>query len=91
VIIGAGPTGVELTGQAAELAHRVLTRDYRAIDSRSATILLLDAAPAVCPFAPKLQGSTRAGLGQVGPEGFARQAYRAVAHVLRSTSAYAAL
>jgi NADH dehydrogenase len=67
VIIGAGPTGVELTGQVAELAHRVLTRDYRAIDTTSATILLLDAAPAVLgPFAPKLQAYTKARLEKMG-------------------------
>jgi NADH:ubiquinone reductase (H+-translocating) len=69
VIIGAGPTGVELTGQVAELAHRVLTRDYRAIDTRTATILLLDAAPAVLgPFAPKLQAYTKARLEKMGVE-----------------------
>jgi NADH dehydrogenase len=69
VIIGAGPTGVELTGQVAELAHRVLTRDYRAIDTTSATILLLDAAPAVLgPFAPRLQAYTKARLEKMGVE-----------------------
>ena len=67
VIIGAGPTGVELTGQVAELAHRVLTRDYRAIDTRAATILLLDAAPAVLgPFDPKLQTYTQQRLAKMG-------------------------
>jgi NADH dehydrogenase len=60
VIIGAGPTGVELTGQVSELAHRVLPRDYRAADTRSAKILLIDAAPAVLgPFDEKLQHYTR--------------------------------
>jgi len=69
VIVGAGPTGVELTGQVAELAHRVLTRDYRAIDTRAATILLLDAAPAVLgPFDPKLQSYTKARLEKMGVE-----------------------
>jgi NADH dehydrogenase len=67
VIIGAGPTGVELTGQVAELAHRVLTRDYRAIDTRAAKILLLDAAPAVLgPFDPKLQAYTQQRLTTMG-------------------------
>jgi NADH dehydrogenase len=67
VVIGAGPTGVELTGQVAELAHRVLTRDYRAIDTRSATILLIDAAPAVLsPFDAKLQAYTQQRLTKMG-------------------------
>jgi NADH:ubiquinone reductase (H+-translocating) len=67
VIIGAGPTGVELTGQVAELAHRVLTRDYRAIDTRAATILLLDGAPAVLgPFDAKLRTYTERRLTTMG-------------------------
>ena len=45
VVIGAGPTGVELVGQVAELAHTVLPRDYRSIDTREARILLLEGAP----------------------------------------------
>ncbi|MGH8909928.1 MAG: NAD(P)/FAD-dependent oxidoreductase [Egibacteraceae bacterium] len=60
VIVGAGPTGVELTGQVSELAHRVLPRDYRAIDTRSARIILIDASPAVLPpFDRKLQAYTK--------------------------------
>jgi len=69
VIVGAGPTGVELTGQVAELAHRVLPRDYRAIDTRSARIILIDAAPSVLPpFAEKLQQYTRRRLEKMGVE-----------------------
>ncbi|MGC9664928.1 NAD(P)/FAD-dependent oxidoreductase [Planosporangium sp. 12N6] len=49
VVVGAGPTGVEMAGQIAELAHRTLTRDFRHIDPRKARILLLDGAPAVLP------------------------------------------
>jgi NADH dehydrogenase len=60
VIVGAGPTGVELTGQVSELAHSVLPRDYRAIDTRRARIILIDAAPAVLPpFDERLQHYTR--------------------------------
>jgi NADH:ubiquinone reductase (H+-translocating) len=60
VVVGAGPTGVELTGQLAELAHRVLIRDYRRIDPRDAKIILIDAAPSVLgPLAPKLQQYTQ--------------------------------
>src|SRR3954451_19622631 len=49
VIIGAGPTGVELVGQVAELAHTVLPRDYRSVDTTEARILLLEGAPSVLP------------------------------------------
>jgi len=67
VVIGAGPTGVELTGQVAELAHRVLTWDYRAVDTRTAKILLLDAAPNVLgPFDAKLQAYTQKRLEAMG-------------------------
>jgi NADH:quinone reductase (non-electrogenic) len=60
VVIGAGPTGVELVGQIAELAHVVLPRDYRTVNTKEARILLLEGASAVLPpFAPKLQAYTQ--------------------------------
>ncbi|MGD9526696.1 MAG: NAD(P)/FAD-dependent oxidoreductase [Pseudonocardia sp.] len=69
VVIGAGPTGVELVGQVAELAHKVLPRDYRSVDTREARILLLEGAPAVLPpFAPKLQRWTHQRLERMGVE-----------------------
>jgi NADH dehydrogenase len=46
VVIGAGPTGVELAGQIAELAHTVLPRDYRSVNTHEARIILLEGAPA---------------------------------------------
>ncbi len=49
VVIGAGPTGVEMAGQIAELAHRTLRPYFRHIDPTSSRILLLDAAPQVLP------------------------------------------
>ena len=59
VVVGAGPTGVEVVGQIAELAHRVLPGDYRRIDTRQARIVLLEAAPAVLgPFDERLQRYT---------------------------------
>ena len=55
VVVGAGPTGVELAGQIAELAHQVLPRDYRDVDTTEARILLLEGASSVLPpFDPKL-------------------------------------
>jgi NADH dehydrogenase, FAD-containing subunit len=69
VVIGAGPTGVELAGQIAELAHAVLPRDYRSVDTREARIILLEGAAAVLPpFAPKLQAYTRKRLEKMGVE-----------------------
>jgi NADH dehydrogenase len=69
VIVGAGPTGVELTGQVAELAHRVLPWDYRIIDTRRSRIIMIDAAPAVLPpFAEKLQRYTQRRLELMGVE-----------------------
>jgi NADH dehydrogenase len=69
VVIGAGPTGVELVGQIAELAHTVLPRDYRSVNTREARIILLEGAPAVLPpFAPKLQRYTQRQLEAMGVE-----------------------
>jgi NADH dehydrogenase len=45
VVIGAGPTGVEMAGQIAELAHRALVSDFRKTDTRKTRVILLDAAP----------------------------------------------
>jgi len=69
VVIGAGPTGVELVGQIAELAHTVLPRDYRSVDTHEARIVLLEGAGAVLPpFAPKLQEYTKKRLEAMGVE-----------------------
>ena len=69
VVIGAGPTGVELVGQIAELAHTVLPRDYRSIDTTQARIVLLEGAPSVLPpFDKKLQAYTHRQLEKMGVE-----------------------
>lgn len=69
VVVGAGPTGVEITGQLAELAQYVLPEEYRSIDTRQAKIILLDAAPSVLPpFDPKLQRYTQRRLEKMGVE-----------------------
>jgi NADH dehydrogenase len=44
VVVGAGPTGVEMAGQIGELARDTLHRDYRAMDTRNAKVLLVEAA-----------------------------------------------
>jgi NADH dehydrogenase len=69
VVVGAGPTGVEMAGQIAELARRTLRRDFRRIDPTSARVVLLDAAPKVLPsFGEKLGGRARRQLNQIGVE-----------------------
>src|SRR6476660_5604092 len=69
VVIGAGPTGVELVGQVAELAHKVLPREYRTVDTTEARIILLEGAPAVLPpFKPELQKYTHQHLQKMGVE-----------------------
>lgn len=47
VVIGAGPTGVELAGTIADLAHDTLPRDFRAIDTHRTRVLLVEAGPKV--------------------------------------------
>jgi NADH dehydrogenase len=55
VLVGAGPTGVELAGQIAELAYRALKGQYRNADLAQARVVLLDAADRVLPaFDPQL-------------------------------------
>jgi NADH dehydrogenase len=67
VVIGAGPTGVELSGAIAELAHHTLVRDFRSIDTTGARILLLEAADRVLPpYPPVLSDKARAALGRLG-------------------------
>jgi NADH dehydrogenase len=49
VVVGAGPTGVELAGQVAELAGRALRRDFRSIDPGEARVVVVDGAERVLP------------------------------------------
>jgi NADH:ubiquinone reductase (H+-translocating) len=69
VVVGAGATGVEMAGQIAELAHRTLKRDYRTINSRSARIVLVDAADAVLGnFGTRLAAGAANQLQKLGVE-----------------------
>lgn len=69
VVVGAGPTGVEMAGQIAELAHRTLRRDFRWINTRTARVVLVDAAAQVLPpFGAKLGASTKKELEKLGVE-----------------------
>jgi len=49
VIVGAGPTGVEMAGAISEIARETMLRDFRRIDPREAQVILLDAAERVLP------------------------------------------
>jgi NADH dehydrogenase len=69
VIVGGGPTGVEMAGAIAELANRALAKDFRSIDPRSAGIILIEAAPRLLtPFDPSLSEEAKRSLEQLGVE-----------------------
>ena len=68
-LVGAGPTGVEMAGQIAELADHTLKGAFRHIDSTKARVILLDAAPAVLPpMGEKLGQKAAARLEKLGVE-----------------------
>src|SRR5262249_15169345 len=69
VIIGGGPTGVELAGAIAELAKVALARDFRHIDPRSSPILLVESGPRVlATFPDALSAFAKRALENLGVE-----------------------
>jgi len=67
VVVGGGPTGVELAGAIAELARFVLARDFRTINPREAVILLLEGGPRILEgFTPDLSESAMRQLAELG-------------------------
>ena len=69
VVVGAGPTGVELAGTLAEISRHALLQEFRAIDPKSAKILLLEGGPRVLPTYPEeLSSSAQEQLQQLGVE-----------------------
>ena len=69
VVIGAGPTGVELAGALAEIAGHTLARDFRAFDPRTTRVVLVEAGPRVLPtFSEWLSAHARADLEGLGIE-----------------------
>jgi NADH dehydrogenase len=67
VVVGAGPTGVEMAGQIAELAHDALRREFRAVDTRAARVLLVEATDRVLPgFPESLSRKAARSLEQLG-------------------------
>jgi NADH dehydrogenase len=77
VIVGGGPTGVELAGAIAELAHQNLPREYRHIDTRQARVVLIEAGPRILPsFTEDLSAYAHASLERLGVDIQLRQAVR---------------
>jgi NADH dehydrogenase len=69
VVIGGGPTGVEMAGALAEISRKTITRDFRVIDPTQARILLLEGGPRVLPtFPPSLSAKAEAQLRRLGVE-----------------------
>jgi NADH dehydrogenase len=67
VVVGAGPTGVEMAGQIAELARDTLRHDFRTIDPRTGRILLVEAAERVLTsFPPSLSARAERSLRRLG-------------------------
>jgi NADH dehydrogenase/putative oxidoreductase len=69
LIVGAGPTGVELAGAIAELARNGMAKDFRNFDPASARIVLVEAAPRVLPpFDSRMSAFARTSLEALGVE-----------------------
>jgi len=69
VIVGGGPTGVELAGAIAELAHHGLAHEFRAIDPSKARVILMQAGPRILPTFPEsLSRRAAAALTTLGVE-----------------------
>lgn len=69
VLVGAGPTGVEMAGAIAELAHKALAKDFRRIDPASAQVILVEAGPRILTaFPEKLAKRAHRALQRLGVE-----------------------
>ena len=69
VVVGAGPTGVELAGALAEVAHRTMVGEFRQIDPQSARVLLVEGADRVLPaFSDSQSARARRCLEKLGVE-----------------------
>jgi NADH dehydrogenase len=69
VVVGGGPTGVELSGAIAELARKAIVRDFRRIDSSTARVILVEAGPRLLPAFPEtLSASAKRQLERLGVE-----------------------
>jgi NADH dehydrogenase len=85
VVVGAGPTGIEMAGQIGELAHRTLPDEFRTADPRTARVLLIETADRVLTaFPPSLSRRAQASLEKLGVTPHSR---RRAAQPRRSQSA----
>jgi NADH:quinone reductase (non-electrogenic) len=67
VVVGGGPTGVEMAGQIAELGHKALRREFRRVDTRTARVLLVETADRILTsFPPSLSRKAERALGKLG-------------------------
>ncbi len=79
VVIGGGPTGVELAGTLAEIAHHTLRREFRRVDPAAARVLLVEAGPRVLASLPEgLSAKAATQLRRLGVEVHAGRAVTAV-------------
>ncbi|MGE5145593.1 MAG: NAD(P)/FAD-dependent oxidoreductase [Candidatus Eiseniibacteriota bacterium] len=79
VIVGGGPTGVELAGTLAELAKKALAADFRHIDAREAHVLLVEAGPRILPsFPERLSAVAERALKRLGVDAVLGQPVTAV-------------
>jgi NADH dehydrogenase len=79
VLVGGGPTGVELAGTLAEIARQTLRDEFRSIDTRRARIVLVEAGATILPSFPgRLRDAARASLDAAGVEVRERTAVTAV-------------
>ena len=80
VIVGGGPTGVEMAGAIAEIAHVTLKRDFRQIDTSDARVILVEAGPRVlATFPERLSRAAMADLKRLGVDVRVGQAVTGVA------------
>ena len=88
VLIGGGPTGVEMAGAIAELAKKVLTKEFTTIDTKTAKIILLEASPNILPTAShSLSIYTKKTLEKLGVEVRCNTTVRNISEGLVETNA----
>jgi NADH:ubiquinone reductase (H+-translocating) len=83
VVVGGGPTGVELAGAIAEISRQVIVGDFRRIDPRDARVILIEAGPRILPsFEESLAAKAAAALRKRGVEIMAGTAAKDISHDL---------
>lgn len=86
VVIGGGPTGVEMAGAIAELARRSVSMDFRTISPHCSRVLLIEAGPRLLPaFPPALSAKAEASLAGLGVEVRTETAITSIQHQVAVT------